>query len=385
MYKFPLKNPSPDFESFKKVLKGEKKPERVYFVEMWVDEEIRKFITENLIGDKWVPAPPEYSLLTSGDLVPSITSLEDKKAYWRQNINFFYRMGYDCLPDMDAATLYFQSLVRKTRIANDTAYLSKGKRVWAEEGKGMISSWEDFEKFPWEKMEKINLYLEDYYDFLDKNLPEGMKISVSFSLYEQVLEWILGYEGLFYLLYDQPDLVKAIFNRWGKIVYDFYRSIVPLKIVGAIWHGDDLGYKTGTMLSPEILRELVFPWFKKYSTLAHEYEKMYWYHCCGNVLEIMEDLIEDVKIDAFHSFQDVIIPVGEFKKRYGEKIATLGGVDVDKLCRLDEENLRKYVRKILEECMPGGRYALGAGNSITNYVPIKNYLIMLDEGLNWRQ
>lgn len=54
----------------------------------------------------------------------------------------------------------------------------------------------------------------------------------------------------------------------------------------------------------------------------------------------MEDLINDVKIDAFHSFQDTIIPVGEFKGRYGGRIATLGGVDMDKLCRLDEEGLR---------------------------------------------
>ena len=30
-----------------------------------------------------------------------------------------------------------------------------------------------------------------------------------------------------------------------------------------------------------------------------------------------------------------------------------------KLCRLDEDNLRKYVKGILDECMPN-RYALGS-------------------------
>jgi len=109
-----------------------------------------------------------------------------------------------------------------------------------------------------------------------------------------------------------------------------------------------------------------------------------WLHCCGNVLEIMDDLIEVVKIDAFHSFQDVIVPVGEFKKRYGNTIAILGGVDMDKLSRLEEQNLRNYVRGILDECMSGGRYALGSGNSIANYIPIENYLIMLEEGLRWK-
>jgi len=34
--------------------------------------------------------------------------------------------------------------------------------------------------------------------------------------------------------------------------------------------------------------------------------------------------------------------------------------------------------------MLGGGYALGSGNSITNYIPIENYLIMLDEMAKWR-
>ena len=99
----------------------------------------------------------------------------------------------------------------------------------------------------------------------------------------------------------------------------------------------------------------------------------------------MEDLIEDIGIDAFHSFQDVIIPIGEFKKKYGHRVATLGGVDMDKLVRLDEQDLRGYVRNILDECAPGGRYALGSGNSVTNFVPINNYLVMLDEGAKWTE
>ena len=166
-------------------------------------------------------------------------------------------------------------------------------------------------------------------------------------------------------------------------MFDAYSDAIEHPAVGAIFHADDLGYKTATLLSPEFLRKNVFPWFRKFAALAHEHGKTYWYHCCGNVLAVMEDLIDDVKIDAFHSFQDVIIPVGEFMRRYGRRVAALGGIDMDKLARLDEPELRKYVRGVLDECMPG-RFALGSGNTIANYIPPRNYLIMLDEGLNWR-
>ena len=30
---------------------------------------------------------------------------------------------------------------------------------------------------------------------------------------------------------------------------------------------------------------------------------------------------------------------------------------------------------------PGGGYALGTGNSVTNYIPVRNYIAMLDEGM----
>jgi uroporphyrinogen decarboxylase len=53
---------------------------------------------------------------------------------------------------------------------------------------------------------------------------------------------------------------------------------------------------------------------------------------------------------------------------------------VDKLVRASETEVRSYVRGILKSCAPGGGYALGTGNSVTNHIPVQNYLAMLDEG-----
>jgi len=84
-------------------------------------------------------------------------------------------------------------------------------------------------------------------------------------------------------------------------------------------------------------------------------------------------------VDGKHSFQDSVLPIQEAKKRWGDRICILGGVDVHKLATYDEPALRAYVRKIIDDCAPGGRFALGAGNSIPSYIPVENYLTMLDE------
>ena len=41
------------------------------------------------------------------------------------------------------------------------------------------------------------------------------------------------------------------------------------------------------------------------------------------------------------------------------------------------------MRHTLDLCMPGGGYCLGTGNSVANYIPLDNYLAMLDEGRRW--
>ena len=356
--KVPLKNPKPNFEEFKKVIKG-KKAERVHFVELLMDYEVKKYITEKYFGEKWI----DYSE-------------ENKEKFIKQEINFWYKLGYDYVRIAGGIVFYGKS--RKTK---DTAILSKGERGWVEEGTGIIKNWTDFENYPWQKKEEIDYSI---YEIASKNLPDGMKMLIcpSSGVFEIASETLLGFENMSYLIVDNFSLVEAVFNKVGEIIYEFYKNAVEIDNVEGFFQGDDLGFKTSTFLSPEHLRKLVIPWHKKFAEIAHQNGKMYWLHSCGNILNVIEDFIDDVKIDAFHSFQDEIIPVWEFKKRYGEKIGVLGGVDVNKLATYNEENLRKYVREILDRCMPY-KYALGSGNSIANYIPVENYLIMLDEGLKY--
>ncbi len=58
---------------------------------------------------------------------------------------------------------------------------------------------------------------------------------------------------------------------------------------------------------------------------------------------------------------------------------------MDILARGTEEQVRRRTREILDCCGPGGGYVLGTGNSVADYLPLNNYLAMLDEGRNWNR
>ena len=90
--------------------------------------------------------------------------------------------------------------------------------------------------------------------------------------------------------------------------------------------------------------------------------------------------VETCRSEAKHSFEDVILPVEEAKRRWGDRIAILGGVDVDLMTRGTPDQVRTRTREVLTACMPGGGYALGSGNSVANYVSVENYLALLEEG-----
>jgi uroporphyrinogen decarboxylase len=152
-----------------------------------------------------------------------------------------------------------------------------------------------------------------------------------------------------------------------------------------MWGTDDMGFRTATLISPKDLREFVLPGHKQLSQLSHEAGRPYLLHSCGQLNSIMPDIIEDVKADAKHSFEDAIEPVTSIKQRYGDRITLLGGIDVDFLCRSSTDEIRRRVRETLDICMEGGGYCLGTGNSVANYIPLENYLAMLDEGRGYAQ
>jgi len=55
-------------------------------------------------------------------------------------------------------------------------------------------------------------------------------------------------------------------------------------------------------------------------------------------------------------------------------------MDIDMLARADPDYIRLKTIKVLEVCQVGGGYFLGAGNWVSNYIPIENYLAMIRAG-----
>ena len=64
-------------------------------------------------------------------------------------------------------------------------------------------------------------------------------------------------------------------------------------------------------------------------------------------------------------------------ERWGKRIAILGGIDLDFLCRSTPEQITARAQAMLDRAASRGSFALGSGNSIPYYVPDDNYFAMI--------
>lgn len=358
LHDWPWK-PAPDYARLQKALKRQGDPNHVPFLELFADREvIATLLNEAII-------PKDVQLVNRGALEKGLS----------QKIRFWHRLGYDAI--MQGPNFEFQDILGLK--VEDTASLPHDKRQWVDEKAGIITCWEDFECYPWPRVEDIDLYPLEY---VDRHLPDGMGIIAAVSGILEPVMWLMGYETFALAIYDQTDLVEAMFAKIEEICVPLARTLVQMDRVIALWMGDDMGFKTATMIAPNHLRKYVFPLQKQIASIVHEQGMPFLLHSCGNLEQVMDDLIDEVGIDAKHSFEDVIEPVESFIKRYGERTAVIGGVDVDLLGRGSEEQVRARTREILAACAPSHAYILGSGNSVANYIPLQNFLAMVDEG--WR-
>jgi len=288
----------------------------------------------------------------------------DLNEYFKHYCRFFREMTYD--------TISFEICI--TPFLPDHGAIMGGRP-------GPIQNRQDFEKFPWDEIPGIFWESADkQLKYLLQNIPSGMQVigGIGNGVFE-ISEDLMGFEYLCVTQMEDPDLFTDLFKRIGELVLNIWEKFLKVYAEHFVVcrFGDDLGYKGSTLLSPQVIRTHILPEYKNVINLIHNYHKPFLLHSCGNIFEVMDDLIA-IGIDGKHSNEDIIAPFDTWVERYGQRIALFGGIDVDVLCQ-------KKPGEVFDQVIDSGRrfrhkmdgYALGSGNSIPDFVPLEGYLAMI--------
>jgi uroporphyrinogen decarboxylase len=300
----------------------------------------------------------EFTSLAGGDH-------KDKAEFFRRYCGFFRDMGYDAVS-----------------WECSSCSVMPGSGSLGRHKEGVIKTRKDFDAYPWDGIP--DMYFERYSPYFrafGEALPPGMKGigGVGNGVFECVQD-ITGYQELCYIRADDEELYRDLFAKIGDMLYAVWERF--LREFGDLFcvyrFGDDLGYKSNTLLDADDIREHVIPQYKRIIGLVHKTGKPFLLHSCGCIFNIMDDLIA-AGIDAKHSNEDVIASYSRWIDDYGGRIGNFGGLDTDALCASSGEDVVSYTTGIFRLLEAKGRgAAIGSGNSIPDYVDPGRYCLMLE-------
>ena len=349
-------NPRPDFDRLLTALTCAGEPDRVPLVELGIGYEV--------IG---------------GMLGRKVESFADVA-------EFYKTAGYDYLKVTPIYDWNPEKRAPKEGVRQSTGKFSANTDQdvdihFASEGKGIITSWADFESYPWVDPKSLDYSI---YERASGLLAPGMKIiGHQGDIFTQL--WILmGFETFSYKCAEEPELVSAMASKIGEIVCTMFEIIAEKKNIGALWISDDIAYTEGLMVSPAFLREHIFPWYKKIGNFARGIGVPYMYHSDGDLWQVMPDLIDDIGFNALHPVEPKAMDINDLKARIGGRVCLIGNIDLGyTLTRGTPEEVAEEVRQRIHDVAPGGGYCVGSSNSIPYYVPVPNYRAMVEAALRY--
>lgn len=290
--------------------------------------------------------------------------LESKKEFFRNYNRFFKEMGYD--------TVTYETCIGP---------VMPGSGALGGHKTGVIKTRADFDRYPWDEIPDLffNAYSLDY-QALRETMPSGMSAigGPGNGIFECIQD-IVGFMDLCYIAEDDPELYVDLFKKVGETNSIIWKTFLEKfsDVYCVLRFGDDLGFKSATLLKTQDVKSLIIPEYKNIIKLVHNAGKPFLLHSCGCIFDVMEDLISIAGIDAKHSNEDQIAPFPYWVETYGDRIGNFGGIDTDAVCRLNYSEMKEYITDVVSKCKGHGGFAFGSGNSIPDYVPVEGYLNMI--------
>jgi uroporphyrinogen-III decarboxylase len=190
--------------------------------------------------------------------------------------------------------------------------------------------------------------------------------------------------GMFNTIYSMPmmdfaialgenikliDTMMDIFIEWNMIILEKLQTLG----IDFIATYNDMAYKEGPLVSPQVFREVFLP---KMKTVAEAIKVPWAFHSDGNLTIIMEDLLS-LGMNAVNPFEPPCMDLKIAKEKWGDRVCLWGNIDlVNTLPYGTEEEVEAEVKQRIEDAGKGGGYICATANSITTFCKIDNIFAM---------
>jgi len=188
---------------------------------------------------------------------------------------------------------------------------------------------------------------------------------------------IRGFENVLMDVVAEPDFYQELLDRILTMQLRFVEETLKLPI-DAVTFSDDWGDQRGVTIGPERWRKYVKPRVARLYEAVHRAGKLAISHCCGNVADILPDIIE-AGLDVLESVQPEAMNPYELKRKWGDKITFWGGMGVQRLVPFGKpEEIKAEIRRLRREMARGGGYILACAKPMQPETPTENAVAVVE-------
>jgi uroporphyrinogen decarboxylase len=197
-----------------------------------------------------------------------------------------------------------------------------------------------------------------------------------------------GFETFYMDLALEPESSRHMFEMIADHKIEYWGLIADYVEARGLQHSavvvsecDDLGAQESLLVSPEMLRSLIFPPMRRYLGFIKKRlpgAKIF-FHCCGAVREILPDFIE-MGVDILNPVQYTAagMDLAGLKKHFGKDLVFWGGgVDTQNiLSKRSPRQVADEVKRTLDILAPGGGFVFTPVHNTREDVPPENFWAM---------
>ncbi len=284
----------------------------------------------------------------------------------KNNLELMKKLGIDCASPM---------VTWVPEVRDGSASTAHGQD-------GIVTGWDDLSKIdiPDRHVEKM-LELVDWNieTFKGSGIGVGPICRSSFcNTYE-----VLGLQRFSLMLYDDLKLVEHIMDHFIDYSIAITNGLAE-KEIDCFWLDDDVCMNTGFLVRPEFIEKLWLPRTDKMLQPLRDKNIPIFMHCCGNVKDLIPYAIE-LGITALQPIQPNCNDIVALRKKYDGKMTFVGNLDLAGVLSFGSpEEVKTQTKKLIDEVGAGGGYVVCSSHSITNDVPVANYMAMIETAQTYK-
>jgi len=305
----------------------------------WIELEVDQIIVDKILGKPHTPVNKPIGYYNR--------DVEEEKAFCR-------KVGKDSLLFSMRPPIFCDYIVQE-----DGRFFC---------GKGHIQSRSDFKKMIFPDLED-KAFFRNVEEYVKKKDEFAVMVSTRLGFAATYLS--IGMAEFFDLLYEDMEFVLEVMDRYTKWLTRAMEIISEIG-VDLVIASDDMAFKTGPMISPNMIEDFFLASMKK---VAGAISLPWITHSDGNMLPMMEKWLQ-LEQNGIHPIEPTAMDIRELKKQFGSRICLIGNVDVDTLACGTPAQVDKIVRDLIQDIAPSGGYVFSSGNSIPCYARVENVWAM---------